>query len=216
STSLAGIMKGKSGNINNETQPLIVVNGVPVSNNTASTTGGIDVGNYMSSINPNDIESISVLKGASASALYGSSAGNGVILITTKSGSTGKRGLGISIVCSLTMDQAYSTPPVQRQFFQGGEEGLPLTSDKKGFGWAIDDNVNNSSPVWGWDIHNQEWQQSVLQARGDDNRLLAFLETGSMLNNNIAITGSYDKEHYQRNYSTMKYHSVVQSNKSKV
>lgn len=214
STSLAGIMKGKSGNINNETQPLIVVNGVPVSNNTASTTGGIDVGNYMSSINPNDIESISVLKGASASALYGSSAGNGVILITTKSGSTGKRGLGISIVSSLTMDQAYSTPPVQRQFFQGGEEGLPMTSDKKGFGWAIDDNVNNSSPVWGWDIHNQEWQQSVLQARGDDNPLLAFLETGSMLDNNIAITGNYDKGNYRINYGNMKHSSVVPSNKT--
>src|SRR5690625_7873864 len=102
----------------------------------------------MSSINPNDIESISVLKGASASALYGSSAGNGVILITTKSGSQGKQGIGVSIVSSLTMENAYSTPPVQRQFFQGGEDGMPMTHDKKGFGWAVDDNINNSTPIW--------------------------------------------------------------------
>ena len=83
-TSLKGIMQGSSGNINNETQPLIVLNGIPVSTNKVGTSGGIDVGNYMSSINPNDIESISILKGASASALYGASAGNGVIMITTK------------------------------------------------------------------------------------------------------------------------------------
>ena len=214
STSLAGIMKGGDGNINNETQPLIVVNGVPVSNNTASTTGGIDVGNYMSSINPNDIESISVLKGASASALYGSSAGNGVILITTKSGSQGKQGIGVSIVSSLTMENAYSTPPVQRQFFQGGEDGMPMTHDKKGFGWAVDDNINNSTPIWGWNIHDQAWEQSLLQARGDANPLLAFLETGSMLDNNIAITGNYDRGNYRINYGNMKHSSVVPSNKT--
>ena len=55
-----------------------MLNGVPVSSNTVGTSAGIDVGNYMSSINPEDIESISILKGASAAALYGSSAGNGL------------------------------------------------------------------------------------------------------------------------------------------
>ncbi|HTN69345.1 MAG TPA: SusC/RagA family TonB-linked outer membrane protein [Dysgonamonadaceae bacterium] len=214
STSLAGIMKGKGGSINNETQPLIVVNGMIVSSNTGSTSSGVDVGNFMSSINPNDIENISVLKGASAAALYGSAAGNGVILITTKSGSQAKRGIGVSINSSFSVDNAYSTPPVQRQFFQGGEDGLPTTADRKGFGWAIDDTKNNQDPVWDWNILTQEWEKSVLQARGDKNPLLAFLETGVMLDNNIAITGNYDKGSYRLNYGNMTYDGVVPSNKN--
>ncbi|MCE4562825.1 SusC/RagA family TonB-linked outer membrane protein [Maribellus sp. CM-23] len=213
-TSLAGIMKGKSGNINNETQPLIVVDGVPVATNSVGTTGGIDVGNYMSSINPNDIESVSVLKGASAAALYGSQAGNGVILITTKSGSGAKKGIGVSVSSSVSFDQAYSAPPVQRRFFQGDEDGSPLTDDKKGLGWAIDDKVNNNEPVWRWNLLTQEWEQSVLEVRGDKNPLLAFLETGVMFNNDIAITGNYDKGNYRLNLGNLRSNSVVPSNKT--
>lgn len=213
-SSLAGIMKGNSGNINNETQPLIVLNGVPLTTNGVGTTAGIDVGNYMSSINPNDIESISVLKGASAAALYGSSAGNGVILITTKSGSKSKRGIGVSINSGISFDRAYSAPPVQRQFFQGGEEGEALTADKKGLGWAVDDRTNNNVPVWRWNLQNQEWEQSILEARGDKNPLLAFLETGVMLDNNIAVTGNYDKGNYRINIGNMTHEAVVPSNKT--
>ncbi len=213
-TSLAGVMKGKDGNINNETQPLIVLDGVPVATNSVGTTGGIDVGNYMSSINPNDIQSISILKGASAAALYGSEAGNGVILITTKSGSGAKKGIGVSINSAVSIDRAYSAPPVQRQFFQGDEDGSPLTDDKKGLGWAIDDNVNNSDPVWRWNLLTQGWEQSVLEARGDKNPLLAFLETGVMFNNDISITGNYDKGNYRLNLGNLTANSVVPSNKT--
>ncbi len=212
-TSLAGIMKGNSGNINNETQPLIVLNGVPVSSNTVGTSAGIDVGNYMSSINPDDIESISILKGASAAALYGSSAGNGVIMITTKSGANSKKGLGVSINSSLSFDKAYSAPPVQRQFFQGGEDGFPITDDKIGLGWAIDDNVNNQ-PTQQWNILTQKWEEKLMTARGDKNPLLAFLETGVMLDNNIGITGNYDKGNYRLNFGNMTYEGVVPTNKT--
>jgi len=215
-TSLAGIMKGNdpNSNINNATQPLIVLNGVPLMSNSVGTTAGIDVGNYMNSINSNDIESISILKGASASALYGSSAGNGVILITTKSGAQSKRGLGVSVNSAVSFDRAYSAPPVQRQFFQGGEEGEPMTADKKGLGWAVDDKVNNVDPLWRWDIVNQKWEQSILEARGDKNPLLAFLKTGVMLDNNVAITGNYDKGNYRVNVGNMTYSGVIPSNKT--
>lgn len=213
-SSLKGIMKGKDGNINNETQPLIVLNGVPLNSNSVGATAGIDVGNYMSSINPNDVESISVLKGASAAALYGSSAGNGVILITTKSGSSSKRGIGVSINSAVSFDQGYSTPPVQRTFFQGGEEGEPMTDDKKGLGWAIDDKVNNNEPIWRWNLNTQQWEKSVLQARGDQDPLLAFLRTGVMTDNNIAVTGNYDKGNYRINVGNMTHEAVVPSNKT--
>ncbi|CAG4990397.1 hypothetical protein DYBT9275_00519 [Dyadobacter sp. CECT 9275] len=215
-TSLAGIMKGNDAksNINNATQPLIVLNGVPLMSNSVGTTAGIDVGNYMNSINPNDIESISILKGASASALYGSSAGNGVILITTKSGAQAKRGLGISVNSAVSFDRAYSAPPVQRQFFQGGEEGEPMTDDKKGLGWAVNDTKNNVDPLWRWDIVNQKWEKSILEARGDQNPLLAFLKTGVMLDNNVAVTGNYDKGNYRVNVGNMTYSGVIPSNKT--
>lgn len=210
-TSLAGIM-GAS-NINNATQPLIVLNGVPLGSNAVGATSGIDAGNFISTLNPNDIESISVLKGASASALYGANAGNGVIMITTKSGANAKRGLGVSVTSSTSFDQAYSAPPVQRRFFQGDEDGSALTDDKKGLGWAIDDNVNNE-PVWRWNLMTQEWEQSKLEARGDQNPLLAFLRTGVMTDNSVAVTGNYDKGNYRLNLGNMVYNGVVPSNKT--
>ena len=90
------IIRGVS-QLTGSNEPLYVIDGVPMDNTSmgsASSAGGYDLGDGLSSINPNDIESMSVLKGASASALYGSRASNGVILITTKSG-RGQDGLGI-------------------------------------------------------------------------------------------------------------------------
>ncbi len=212
-TSLNGIMSG-SRNVNNDTQPLIVVDGVVVSTNQVSAVSNIDVGNYMSSINPNDIESISVLKGASAAALYGSQAGNGVILITTKTGANAKKGIGVSINSATSIDMAYSAPPVQRKFFQSGEEGEPATDDKKGLGWAIDDNVNNV-PVPRWNLLTQQWETSKLEARGDADPLLAFLRTGVMLDNNVSVTGNYDKGNYKLSVGNLTHYSVVPSNETK-
>ena len=213
-TSLAGIMASKNGNINNETQPLIVLDGIPVGNNKLTNTASIDVGNFMSSINPNDIESVSILKGASAAALYGSQAGNGVILITTKTGSKSKKGIGVNVSTAVSIDQAYSAPPVNRQFFQGGEKGEPLYDDKKGLGWAIDDTKNNNTPLWRWNITSQEWEKSVLEARGDKNPLLAFLQTGVTNENNIGVTGNYDKGSFRFNVGNVVANSVVPSNKA--
>lgn len=214
-SSLAGIMAGSGGNINNETQPLIVLNGVPLSANRVGTSAAIDVGNFMSSVNPEDIESISVLKGASAAALYGSQAGNGVILITTKSGAGAKRGIGVSVSSSLSFDQAFSTPPVQRSFFQGGEEGEPLTADKKGLGWHVDDRTNNVDPLWRWNINSQQWEQSILEARGDKDPLKAFLRTGVMNDNNISVTGNYDKGNYRLNVGNLTHRAVIPGNQTK-
>ncbi len=212
-TSLAGIANG-SNNVNNETQPLIVVNGVVVSTNKVNTAQSVDVGNYMSSINPDDIESISVLKGASAAALYGSAAGNGVILVTTKSGANAKKGIGVSVNSTVSFDQAYSTPPVNRSFFQGGEEGEPYVEDKKGLGWAIDDTKNNNVAIPRWNIVTQQWENSVLEVRGDEDPLKAFLETGIMYDNNVAVTGNYDKGNYRANFGNMTYNDVIPSNKT--
>ncbi|MFP8894991.1 SusC/RagA family TonB-linked outer membrane protein [Chryseobacterium sp. EZn1] len=104
----------------NSAQPLYVIDGIPIINGTGKSA---DIGQYsnmpdpgdvLSSINPDDIESINFLKGASASALYGSAGGNGAILITTKKGRAGKSSITYS--SSLTVDRAYSLPKLQHSY----------------------------------------------------------------------------------------------------
>ncbi len=116
------VLRGNS-SISGTNQPLIVVDGVPMDNFTGGVedawgNNGVDMGNGLSDINPDDIESMSVLKGASAAALYGSRAGNGVILITTK---TGKKqdGLGITVTSSVTAETMFMNPELQNTYGQG-------------------------------------------------------------------------------------------------
>ncbi|WP_256007116.1 SusC/RagA family TonB-linked outer membrane protein [Pedobacter deserti] len=104
-------------------QPLIVVDGVPVSNFTGSDNNDFynpapDYGNGLADINAEDIENISVLKGPSAAALYGSRAGNGAILITTKSGRA-QSGLGINVSSSVGIERIFTGPDLQDAFGQG-------------------------------------------------------------------------------------------------
>ncbi|WP_276088990.1 SusC/RagA family TonB-linked outer membrane protein [Pedobacter sp. JY14-1] len=122
-----------------DNQPLIVVDGVPISNFTGAinTTNGqlnndyynpaTDMGNGLGDINPDDIESVSILKGPSAAALYGSRAGNGVIMITTKSGKA-QKGLGITISSTVGLERIFTTPKTQDLFGQGTNGAFEKTS----------------------------------------------------------------------------------------
>ena len=101
------VIRGNN-SITGNNQPLYVVDGVPIDNTSLATSNGAeysvpDLGNGISDINPDDIESMSILKGPNAAALYGSRASNGVIIITTKSGRRTK-GLGVSYTSSATFD----------------------------------------------------------------------------------------------------------------
>jgi TonB-linked SusC/RagA family outer membrane protein len=106
-----------------DNQPLIVVDGVPLNNFTGAANNdywnpSLDMGNGMSDINAEDIESVSVLKGPASAALYGSRAGNGAILITTKSGKM-QKGLGITVSSSLGIESIFTGPQMQSSFGQG-------------------------------------------------------------------------------------------------
>src|SRR5450759_5230539 len=114
-------------------QPLFIVDGVPISNSTSTVTdvgsyGGRDYGNAASDINPSDVENISVLKGASAAALYGSRAVNGVILITTKSGKSrvGQTGLGVTLEENVMWENPLILPKYQNLYGQGSSDGPGL------------------------------------------------------------------------------------------
>lgn len=146
------------------TQPLIVVDGIPVDNfvgETNNVTGvanpdafipATDMGNGLSDINANDIESISVLKGPSAAALYGSRAGNGAILITTKSGGR-TNGLGISLSSTLGVESLFMSPDVQSDFAQGYDSQF---NPESGTNWG--------PKITGQTVTNWKGEQEQLKA----------------------------------------------------
>jgi TonB-linked SusC/RagA family outer membrane protein len=111
-------------------QPLFIIDGVPINNSTSDvgSYGGRDYGNASSDINPSDVENISVLKGASAAALYGSRAVNGVILISTKSGKSreGQKGLGVTLEENVMWENPLVIPKFQNLYGQGSSDGAGL------------------------------------------------------------------------------------------
>lgn len=118
------VLRGNN-SLTGDNQPLIVVDGIPMDNFTGAANNDFwnpspDMGNGLGDLNPENIESMSVLKGASAAALYGSRAGNGVILITTKSGKA-QEGLGITYSATLGIETIFTSPEMQDSFGQGSE-----------------------------------------------------------------------------------------------
>jgi TonB-dependent SusC/RagA subfamily outer membrane receptor len=158
------IIRG-NGSLVGDNQPLYVVNGMPIDNSIpggGSTTDGqginVDRGDGIAGINPDDIESISVLKGGAAAALYGSRAANGVILITTKRGK-GQKGIGVEYNGNLTFDTPSMFPDYQYEYGQGFDGRKPLTqaealsSGRLSFGAPMDDSLPFSLMVWNALIH---------------------------------------------------------------
>ncbi|PHI20021.1 SusC/RagA family TonB-linked outer membrane protein [Lewinellaceae bacterium SD302] len=140
------VIRGESSFTNNN--PLFVVDGIPINNNTiinetneaAAGFQEIDFGNGAMEVNPYDVKEVTVLKGPSAAALYGTRAANGVILITTKTG-RGKRPLGVSFNSSLTMDRPFQLPEYQNTFGQGQGGEFEFVD---GLGAGISDNITYS------------------------------------------------------------------------
>src|SRR5690606_5946886 len=173
----------------NDTYSLYIVNGVTEKNILNKIYKGADMGNAISDINQNDIASISVLKGASAAALYGSRAGNGVILITTKSGANREKGLGITFNTSYIFDQPYNYVDVQNKF-ASGKTGTHVLEESQNENWgpALDAGEN-------WIQWNSGGQPAPLISY--PNRFEDFFQTGSSFTNNVAINGNYDKGNFR-------------------
>jgi TonB-linked SusC/RagA family outer membrane protein len=132
------VIRGNSSFGNN--QPLIVVDGIPYSNgNTVSN--GVDFGSGLYDINPQDIENVSVLKGGAAAALYGMRAGNGVILITTKSGKNKAKGISVEYDGNFNVDQVYHVQKYQNKYGQGylGDEWFYKEAQADGYTGSYQD-----------------------------------------------------------------------------
>lgn len=135
--------------ISGNTQPLIIVDGIPISNSNSNGGGSNSVANgtsqqsRLNDINPNDIETLQVLKGASAAALWGSRASNGVIIITTKSG---KKGLKVSLKTSVAFDEVTETQLLQSNYGPGSS-GVYRQDFLRSWGDEISDRVDGEDIV---------------------------------------------------------------------
>ncbi|BDD12132.1 SusC/RagA family TonB-linked outer membrane protein (plasmid) [Fulvitalea axinellae] len=144
------IIRGEN-SLSGDNQPLFVVDGVPIKNSTDARNNSkvdasnmnVDFGNYAADLSPDDIESVSVLKGAAAAALYGSRAGNGVVLITTKKGNNGRKGIGVEYNASFTMETPLVSPDYQDKYGQGKNFSFEFYD---GNGSGVADGVDES---WG-------------------------------------------------------------------
>ena len=170
-------------------QPLWVVDGVPISDDNIATgsriQGGFDFGNRAQDINPDDVESISVLKGASAAALYGSRAANGVIVVTTKRGKVGSKS-SFSFSQDIRFDTALRLPDTQTQFVAGNQGVYDFTLPVReqataGWGPSFDE-------VAGQTYENVAGNQVPFQLF--ENRIKDFYNTGITKITSFSVSGA--------------------------
>ncbi|MCB9312338.1 MAG: SusC/RagA family TonB-linked outer membrane protein [Lewinellaceae bacterium] len=189
-------------------QPLFVVDGVPYDNQTNGSVAGdypfnaglsgVNNSNRALDINPNDIESMNILKGPAAAALYGTRAANGVILITTK---RGKKGLSVDISSSLALDQVNKLPELQ-DMYSGGNGGGRF--DANGNVVAAGAFGTNTSASWGSLIGPDNPDAPRAYDNYDQ-----FFETGQTWNNNVAISAGNENSQIRFSYGNTNQTGIV-------
>lgn len=180
-------------------QALLVVDGIPIDNANNRTgddlNNQVDYGNRGNDINPEDIESISVLKGPAAAALYGSRASNGAIMITTKKGKkatagTGKSKTDVTFNSNLTFSSVLKLPEFQNQFGQGDVDNV-YNDRRENFSWG--EAFNGELRPWGQEINGT---QRVKPYSAIENNIKDFFQTGITANNSVAFSGGSEKSTY--------------------
>ncbi|OJV12380.1 MAG: hypothetical protein BGO21_06440 [Dyadobacter sp. 50-39] len=215
--------------------PLFVVDGMPMENRNTNSleqqrgAGGYDFGNSIQDLNPGDVENVTVLKGAAATALYGSRGSNGVIVVTTKKGGKSRKP-NLSYSFGYNIDKVYKLPRYQNKYgggrrfqklyYNDNPEAFP--DDRKG---NYDDNDGRGRydllpqyatdeswgpkfegqlyrPYWSWDkdSKNPDFGKVVPWVAQPDN-IRSFFETGSTFNHNVSLDGANDKGSYRISYS---------------
>lgn len=188
---------------------LIVVDGVPVDNSNFGFDDVLndqyDAGNRGNDINPQDIESITVLKGAAAVALYGQQGANGAVLITTKKGGLTNGGNGRKFMVSVNSQTTFSTPlklpETQNEYGQGGEMA---PDSRENFSWGP--KFDGVVRPWGQEV---DGEQRIKPYSGLPNNWRSFFVTGKSLNNNLSISGALKGTSYYLSYNNFKYTGII-------
>ena len=227
------IVRGEN-SFNGSNQPLFVVDGVPINNETffnnaienssgQGTWAEVDWGNGASEINPNDISKVTVLKGSTAAALYGSRAANGAVVLTTQKGTKEKGLIGVSFNSTTTFESPLKLPRLQNEY-GAGINAYPLTGAPNTYSFVNGGGSSeNNIPNWGLKFDpnlkvvqfdspaGNDYQAGDLVARGADPALTAtptpwighadhfkdFLQTGFTTQNNISFGGVSDHGTYR-------------------
>ncbi len=225
-TSASNVQIRGINSLNYNQQPLYVVDGVIIRNDAQYGASGANNNNYWDDqrirgngaldINPNDIESLNVLKGASATALYGSDAASGVIVITTKKGSQKKKGLGVDFGYNYSVDKVAYTPKFQNSYGPGYYREYTSTSSAfNADGWYIDSSAEGGlRPYWaayagfgpkfdGRDV--SWWDGSTGKYSANPSNYDDIYRTGTTSNANLAISNANENVNYRFTYSRLDY-----------
>lgn len=189
------VIRGFS-SINGNNQPLYVVDGVPLQNSSITASGHTTSLGGISNVSSEDIESMTILKGAAATALYGSRASNGVVVITTKSGKKGeKRGFNINYNGGVQARQISYLPEMQNSFGQGWN-GAQTYIENGSWGPRLDGSTQVYGPIW----NNQ---QLIHDYTAKVNNVRDFFDLGWSQNHNVALSGAStdNKMTYYMSYS---------------
>ena len=201
------IVRGIS-SLGSTNQPLYVIDGVPLNNSTVSTdrdlNRGYDFGNGASAVNPDDVESMTILKGAAATALYGSRAANGVILITTKTGKKAQRGLGIEYNGGMQWETLLRLPQMQNDF---------------GMGW-YGNKTDNENGSWGprfdgsWLRYGAVYEgtQNFKSYVPIKNNVRDFFDTGYRYSNSVSLNGATDVSNFFLSLSQISQDGIIPTN----
>lgn len=192
------VIRGFS-SISGSNQPLYVVDGVPINNeineSSSSLNDAFDFGNGANAVNPDDIESMTVLKGAAATALYGSRAANGVIMIQTKSGGKEGKGFGVTFNSGVTLSRALYIPEFQNRFGQGwgGDHDL---HENGSWGPRFDGRVR----PWGNPVDGVQLEKPYV---ANEDNVKDFYDTGVSWTNSVGVSGGNDVTSYYLSYSNV-------------
>jgi len=214
-SSVSMIIRGAK-SLSNDNQPLFVIDGVPVINtlNNIGQVGNdnrVDYGNAISDLNPDNIESVSVLKGPSAAALYGSRAGNGVVLITTKTGAKSNR-MTVNVNSNTVFDNPFKYLNMHSKFATGI---LPFTPDnnpypggilsiEEGSAGGIGPELDKGYLAYQWNSPKDAAGKSIpTELKSYPNNLKNFVQTGITTTNGFSISNSTDAATYRISYSNM-------------
>jgi len=211
-------------------QPLMIVDGVPIDNSinnydaTSATpnvsgansnlTGGVQPSNRGIDLNPADIESVTLLKGPAATALYGIQAASGALIITTKKGGSGRKGTSISVTSSVSWESHTNLPPLQHMYSQGGSgiyQGPKGNGDRRTTWGALIDTLY-------WDGVPNIWDPNgnIVGASNPNRKtkvtpydVYDFFQTGMTYNNSIALSGGTAKQNFRMSLSNVKQTGII-------
>ena len=192
-------------------QPLFVVDGVPISNSSFNGSrneiiaGGADVGNRAADLNPDDIEKMTVLKGSSATALYGQRARDGVIMVTTKRGK--KAGINVEYNTSVRASNAFRLPDFQNEYTTGSNGQYDANNFVNGWGPKIS-TLNETSD----EINTFPFDEPVSSLQAYPDNVKDFFRTGVTFINNVAVSSRSEKGDIRVSYTNHSEEGIVPGN----